>query len=361
MKISNLFISLTAVTLTLFLLPGNTASAQYADGLETDQPLFASHDMMTVRIEAPLTTLIKEKPEEEYLDGMFYYVDSAGQEQALDLKLRVRGKFRLKRETCNFPPIRLNFNKGQVEGTEFAGQDKLKLVSHCQANKKNYEQLVVKEYLTYRMLQVLTDQSFGARLMRITYVDTDSKKQKETVRYGFVIEDDDNIGARLGLSPAIRNSIKATDLVPKVSNLVSVYEYLIGNTDFSLILGPGTTACCHNAVLYSASIDMPPFTPIPYDFDFSGFVNAPYAVPNPRFKLRSVTSRYYRGRCINNELLTETFAYFIEKEAEIRGVVTELEALNDREKKKALKFLDGFYKDISDPKAKPKKFFTRCS
>ena len=360
MKIPYLLISLTAVVLALFLPIGNIASAQYADGLETDQPLFASHNMMTVRIEAPLTTLIRKKPEEEYLDGMFYYIDSAGQEQALDLKIRVRGKFRLKRETCNFPPIRLNFDKGQVKGTEFAGQDKLKLVSHCQANKKSFEQIVVREYLTYRMYQELTDKSFGARLMRITYVNTESDK-KPVERYGFVIEDDDNIGDRIGMKPGTLNKIKSTQLDRKLANLVSVYEYLIGNTDFSLILGPAGTECCHNAVLYSSVVDTGPYTPIPYDFDFSGFVNAPYAAPNPRFKLRSVKTRLYRGRCMNNEYLNDTFAYFIEKEPVIRGVLTESGALDKKNLKDVNKFLDGFFKDISDPKLVHRKFITKCS
>jgi len=360
MKIPYLLISLSAVVLALFLPIGNIASAQYADGLKTDQPLFASHNMMTVRIEAPLTTLVKKKPEKEYLDGKFYYIDSAGQEQVLDLKIRVRGKFRLRKETCNFPPIRLNFNKAQVKGTEFAGQDKLKLVSHCQANKKSFEQIVVREYLTYRMYQELTDKSFGARLMRITYVDTENKK-KPVERYGFVIEDDDNIGDRIGLQAATVNKIKSSQLDRKQANLVSVYEYMIGNTDFSLILGPAGTECCHNAVLYSSDADTGPFLPIPYDFDFSGFVNAPYATPNPRFKLRSVKTRLYRGRCMNNEFLNGTFSYFHEKEPEIRSVLNELEALDKKNLKDTNKFLDGFFKDISDSKIVHRKFITKCS
>ena len=137
---------LTLISPLLFLLCGETASAQYAAGLETDQPIFAKHDILTVRIEAPLTTLIKDRPEEKYLNGMFYFVDSNGDEQKLDLKFRARGKYRLQKRTCNFPPIRLNFKKGQVKETEFSGQDKLKLVTHCQSRRKNFEQLVLREY-----------------------------------------------------------------------------------------------------------------------------------------------------------------------------------------------------------------------
>jgi hypothetical protein len=358
MKNTNQHSILTVPAAALFLILGNAVAAQsVTDGAEI-QPLFASHDLMTVRIEAPLTTLMKEQPDVEYLDGTFSYIDSAGQEHSLDLKLRTRGKYRRKKTTCNFSPIRLNFRKKQVDGTEFAGQDKLKLVTHCQTRKKSFEQLVLREYLAYRTMQALSDKSFGARLMRITYVDTE-KDGKSITKYGFVIEDEDDIGQRIGMVAAEVRGIKAEELHPRQANLVSVFEYLIGNTDFSLILGPADTSCCHNAILYSKG--GPPYTPIPYDFDFSGIVNAPYAEPNPRFSIRSVTTRLYRGRCMNNELLDDTFAYFLEKEAEIRSLVTDLEGLDNRNRKNVNKFLDGFFEDITDPKAKERKFIRRCS
>jgi hypothetical protein len=351
---------LTALTLPLFLALSTVPVAQEATNDAGHQPLFSSHDIMSVRIEAPLTTLMKERPEDEYLDGSFTYVDTAGQEHSLDLKLRTRGRYRRKKSTCNFPPVRLNFRKQQVDGTEFAGQDKLKLVTHCQTRKKSFEQLVLREYLAYRIMQTLTDDSFGARLMRITYVDTD-KKGDTAIKYGFVIEDEDDIGSRIGKTGATIRGIKAAELEPQQANLVSVFEYLIGNTDFSLILGPADTSCCHNAILYSANVDTPPYTPIPYDFDFSGIVDAPYAEPNPRFNIRSVKTRIYRGRCMNNELLDGTFAYFLEKEPEIRNLVTELEGLDDRNRNEVTRYMDDFFEDIVDPKAIQRRFIAKCS
>ncbi len=349
-------LNLTIISLPLFLLCGATASAQYAEGLETDQPLFATHDVLTARIEAPLSTLTKKRSDEEYLDGMFYFVDTNGEEQALDLKIRTRGKFRLQKSTCRFPPIRLNFKKGQVKETEFAGQDKLKLVSHCQS-RSSYEQLVLREYLAYRLYQVLTDQGFGARLLRISYVDTEKDKEP-LVRYGFIIEDEDNMGQRLGLSRAMIRRIKVAELDPKQANLVAVYLYMIGNTDYSLILGPPDDECCHNAMLYSAG--SAPYTPIPYDFDFSGIVDAPYAEPSPQLKIRNVKTRLYRGRCVNNGLLDGTLAYFLEKEAELYSLINELEGLDDKNRKEVTKYMDGFFKDIKDPKIIERKFIKKC-
>ncbi len=347
---------LTALAVTLFLVLSQVVVAQTAADEVEIRPLFLSHDILHVRIEAPITTLMKEQPDEEYLDGTFSYTDSAGIEHKLDLKLQTRGRFRRNKSTCTFSPIRLNFRKKQVAGTEFAGQDKLKLVTHCKSSK-SYEQLVLREYLTYRMLQTLTDNSFGARLMRITYVNTE-KNGDSITKYGFVIEDEDDIGERLGLIAFKERKIASADLDGRQANLVSVYEYLIGNTDFSLILGPEHSSCCHNAVLFSNGAA--PYTPIPYDFDFSGFVDAPYATANPRFKLRSVKNRLYRGRCRNNELLEDTFAYYVEKEPDIRMLVADLEDLNKGNRKQVGKYLDGFYKDIADPKKKERNFIKKC-
>jgi len=347
----------TTFAVALFLTFSQATVAQTAADDVEIRPLFQSHDTLIVRIEAPLTTLMREQPDEEYLDATFSYSDAAGQEHKLDLKLQTRGRFRRNKSTCIFSPLRLNFRKQQVTGTEFAGQDKLKLVTHCQRSK-NYEQLLLREYLAYRFLQVLTDKSFGARLMHITYVDTE-KGGKSITKYGFVIEDEDDIGDRIGLAPSKLRRIKASELDGKQANLVSVYEYLIGNTDFSLILGPEGSDCCHNAVLFSNG--SAPHTPIPYDFDFSGLVDAPYAAANPRFKLRTVKNRLYRGRCINNEYLDGTFAYFLEKEPEFRRLLAELEGLNKGNRKEIDKFLNGFYKDITNPKLKQRNFITKCS
>jgi hypothetical protein len=281
-----------------------------------------------------------------------------GSEQALDLKIRTRGRYRRKKSTCILPPIRLNFRKGQVRETEFAGQDKLKLVTHCKDNNARNEQLVLKEYLAYRFLQTLTANSFGVRMMRITYVDSEQNRDTVT-RYGFVIEDDDDIGDRLGLKRVKSGGISYSDLNPRQTNIVAVFEYLIGNTDFSMIRGPADDECCHNVVPFVSGENG--YTPIPYDFDFSGLVNAPYAEPNPQLKIRSVRQRVYRGRCSNNQYLDETLALFREKEPEFRALVAALPDLTPKYEKEVTRFLDEFYEDIGSEKQIDRNIIRDCS
>ena len=160
-------------------------------------PLFKNRAPLAVRIEAPFSTLMSERPDEEYLDGTLAYKDADGIDVVFDLKIRTRGKTRRRFVTCNFAPIRLNFRKKQVEGTEFEGQDKLKMVTHCQNTKPSYEQMILREYLGYRILQLFTEKSFGVRLFHVTYTDTEGGRER--TRYAFVIEDEDNLGDRLGM------------------------------------------------------------------------------------------------------------------------------------------------------------------
>ena len=336
-------VNLTPILLVAFH-SGNLAAGEPA-------PLFASHDVLAVTIEAPLTTLMRERPEEEYLDGKFS-VDG----RSFDLKLQTRGNFRRQRGNCPFAPIRLNFQKGQLDDSVLAGQDKLKLVTHCNTRRSNYEQLVLREYLTYRILQTLTDKHFGARLMRITYVDTEKDDTYE--RWGFVIEDEDDIGARLELEKLEAESLRYRDLDTAQTNLIAIYQFLIGNTDFSFVRGPEGSDCCHNSVPFS---DGTIAYPIPYDFDHAGLIDAPYAKPAPQFNIRSVTTRVYRGRCSQNEALPETLAIFLEKRGDIEAAVAEVEGLDKGNRREVENYLGQFFDVISDPKQIERQLTGKCT
>ena len=336
---------------------GAAASAFLLFSLGTRaQGLFDSHETLPVTIAAPLTTLQKVRSDEDYLDGRFSYTDEVGEARSFDLKIRARGRYRRQKKTCSFPPVRLNFRTGQVEGSLLDGQDKLKLVTHCKS-RESHQQYVLREYLAYRILQTLTEKSFSARLLRITYLDNE-KDAEPVTRYGFVIEDADDVGERIAMNELDVKALSYSNLDAGFTNLINVYQYLIGNTDFSLIRGPNDDNCCHNSVPFSAGDEI---ASIPYDLDFSGLVNAPYAEPHPRFKLRSVLVRKYRGQCSNNSRLPETLAYLQSKRAEIYGLVDEMVDLDKRNRKQVSDYLDSFFEEIADEKTIERKLLKGCS
>lgn len=321
------------------------------------QPLFENPETLEVRIEAPFTTLIRERSDTEYLDGTFAYTDASGKEQVLDLKLRARGKYRKQRTTCDLPPMRLNFRKKQVMGTEFAGQDKLKLVTYCEGGRDRYEQYVLKEYLAYKMLNLMTDFSFRVRLLRVDYVDSERNGEADT-RYSFLIEDDDLLAERIGGEVVEVPQIRYAQLDAEYGALISVFEYLIGNTDFSMVVGARNDDCCHNSVLFSGVTDG--YLAIPYDFDFSGLVDASYASPNPKLPIKRVTRRLYRGHCDFNQHLDPILERFREKEDAIRGLVSSLEGLDDSMRERASRFITGFFEAIADEASVQRYLVRKC-
>ncbi len=329
--------------------------AAAAPGAEPD-PLFADFETLEVTLEAPLQQLMNERDESSELPGKFRYTDSHGSPVELDVKVRTRGKFRARKDICDFAPLRLNFRTSQVTDTLFAGQDKIKLVSHCVANSNRYEQTVVTEYLAYRILNIMTEYSYRVRLLRIRYIFSDRNKEIES--YAFLIERDKRLARRLGKERASVPELEVADLEADYSNLASVFQFLIGNTDFSPIAVSRDKNCCHNHTPFTADGEV--FYSIPYDFDHCGLVNAPHAEPSSQFRLRDVRQRLYRGRCVNNELLPATLEQFRQRRAAIEALIDNQSELSSLARRRAKGYIKSFYKIIDDPKLTKSYLVKRC-
>ena len=341
------------VSSAVLLLVISAASAQEA---RLPDPLFQDIQILDVRIVAPLKTLLYDRPNDEELPASLQYTDEAGQAVEFDIKIRTRGRFRRQKDVCSFPPMRLNFKASQTKGTLFHKQNKVKLVTHCQANFR-YEQVILREYTAYRIMNVMADTSYRVRLLRITYVDSVGKK-RDDVSHGFIIEHRNRLAKRLEKSYLKIPSTKVSSLDPEYTNLVSMYHYLIGNTDFSPVKAAAGETCCHNHVLFGN--EGAAIWSVPYDFDQAGLVDAPHAGPNENFKIRSVRQRLYRGRCAHNELLDETIVDYNDKREEIMAVVGEVEDATDRSVKKMVRYIGKFYDTINSEQRVKSEFIKKC-
>jgi len=320
-------------------------------------PLFAEDSILKVRIEAPLTSLMRDRPDEDYLTGSFSYESKGGETQTLSLKVRTRGNYRRDPEHCDFAPLRLNFRKSEVVDSLFAGQDKLKLVTHCRSNSIAFRQFVLREYLIYRFLNQLTEVSYRVRLLHIEYVDTEG--QEALTRYGFVIEDDKAVAARNELQVVKIRHVPPEEIDRNFQNLLHVFEYMVGNTEYSFINPEPDKNCCHNADVLSATGGAP-YIPLLFDFDFSGLVHAPYAEPNPRYPVGNVRIRHYKGLCNNNDILGETLQRFRDQERQMFDIIEQLEPLSTRAWRSIRSYLAGFYRVINDPEAVERKLQDQC-
>jgi hypothetical protein len=253
-----------------------------------------------------------------------------------EVELAARGEFR--RTTCLMPSIIVNFKNPKAP--QLSSLKKLKVVCGCSHSSYD-EELVLKEYLIYKMYNMLTDFSFGVRLAKITYKDVASKT-KEYAQYGFLIEDVDDVAKRNGCREYEKPVLNAARTDAFQMGLVSMFQYMIGNTDWSL---PNK----HNirfVQLRTDSISFPYV--IPYDFDYCGLVNAPYAIPQPEFGIEKVTDRYYRGLARTKEEIDPVIQLFKEKKEFMLALVQNFTLLKKSVREQMVYYIETFYKDLDD-------------
>jgi hypothetical protein len=262
----------------------------------------------------------------------------------LQIGVQTRGRSRLRKEVCEFPPLRLEFPKESRKGTLFRGIQEMKLATHCQRSG-SYEQNLLLEYLLYRTYGLLTEQSHRVRLLQVRYFEPGGKKPRWE-RAGFVIEDGGDLAERLGVERVRETRLDGASLDPVAGARVEIFYYLIGMTDFSMIAAQ-EAGCCHNSRAFRRA-DGSYFT-VPYDFDQTGVVDPEYAFPAPGLGIRSVTQRRFRGLCRPPEAHEAAIAQLREKRAEITALFESLPQLSASRRSKALRFLDGFFDWASDP------------
>ena len=313
-------------------------------------PLFEDDSVLAVTLRGPLGSVfadVEERGERPFvieIDGTGYPV-----------AVRLRGKSRLR--VCEFPPLRLNFRKEDTAQTVFEDQDKLKLVTHCR-NYDRAEQDLLEEYAAYRIFNVLTDQSYRVRLMRITYIDSDGKlEEKGRHRFGFVRETSEQLAARMGAQTADLRGLpkKRHDL--EQAALVYVYQYLIANTDWGLVTAEDEDTCCHNIDLFERDNTV---VFVPYDLDLSGLVNTKYAFPDRRLRIRKVTRRLYRGLCTEPDTLRAALDTVVAREAEIMEVLGDTPGLSEENRDKAIRYIARFFEEARDENKLLGRFEERC-
>ena len=311
-------------------------------------PLFEDSSVIDADLEGPLGDLA-DSPDSR--DQLPFTLRADGDEHAI--KVRLRGKSRLR--VCDFLPLRLNFRKSEIDGTLFTGQDKLKLVVPCRSSQRAEADLV-EEYAVYRMFNLLTPASYRVRLLHTTFTDT-SRDGEQTRVHTFLLEPEDQLTARLGGKESQKVEVALSWLDPEQMALVYVFQYLIGNLDWSLVTADGETVCCHTGTLVETGEEL---LYVPYDFDLSGFVDAPYAFPPPGMRLRSVTQRRYRGFCTDRQYLALALETIVAKRPEIIALIQSLPVLSDKDKQRRINYLDQFFGAAENEDRLLDRFGKRC-
>ena len=354
------------VVLDAALLPqdAHADSGQSALLFEDDTPL-------TIEIVAPWRKISRDKkPKPAWAKATLALSDSSASDtNAIDanankepslkpfnIEVQPRGRSRREKGVCDFPPLWLNFKRSEVAGTIFAGQNKLKLVTHCTklGNRlREYSDRVHSEYLLYKILNQVTPLSFRVRAVNVTYVE-DARRYTHPA---FIIEHKTTLAQRSTTTLIKKRYLPEREQNADYAATMSLFAYFAGNTDFSFVRSRGQEDCCHNAV---PLLNNDEAFAVPYDFDSTGFVDPPYAAPADELGITEVTTRLYRGYCSHGASLPRAIERFRAIQQDTLRLIEEYEGITKKRRKKLLRFTKRFYQVLDSPKTTQQALTSRC-
>ena len=334
-----------SLLLSIWLFWGGLVPAQ-----SEDRPLFAHDDLVEITLEADFSGLLGNFiADPDYQPATLTYTGPDGQAVRQELEIKPRGRYRRDPAICSFPPLRFKFPKKEEVPAPFTGQRKLKVVTHCQEIEALF-----REYYLYKVYNLLTDWSLRVRMARITYVDSSGQRPTET-QYGFFIEDEDELAERMG-GEALGEEIALDndDVNRELLTQVYIFNYMIANRDFGV-------KNRQNVEVIASPDGLPAV--IPYDFDWSGMVDASYTKSSftggdgPTYFRR----RRFNPLCRSRAEFDAAFARFQAIEEDIKRLYKESPYLSGKSVRTSLKYYKDFYSMIADEEVIEKVFVGSCN
>ncbi len=317
------------------------------------QGLFKRTEPLEITISTNLDKLVNDRDstERDLYPAELVYKDSSGAPVKVAVTLRSRGHYRRQFRNCDFPPLRLEMTKAASNKTVFEGNRKLKVTTSCRPANPDYEQYILQEAALFRMYATLTPWSYRVRLARITYHDVTGKAKTVTSR-AFLVEDDGDLAQRRKVKKFETKGALFENLEPDTWGFTQMFEYMAGNTDFSV-------SALHNITLLQDTTGL--VYAVPFDFDWSGAVNARYAFPDKILPIRVVTERLWRGDCRTAEELIPTINHFKARRAALDSAYTTIEGMAPAVRERMRRFFADFWTLIDNPKQAAAQFKRTCA
>lgn len=319
-------------------------SSQHTSAAE----LFGPDEVLEIVLKGNVRAVINDRTTKpKYRPIELVYRTNDGNEVSLPVEAKTRGHFRKAAQNCFYPPLLIKFpKKGPHDSSIFRDQSKLKLVMPCKG-----DEFVVREWLVYKLYNLVTPKSFLARLVRVT-IET-GKNKKSTPFYGIFLEEERQLAKRNNLVSVETKLLRPEQTIPDAFLTMAVFEYLIANTDWSV-------QYLQNIKLLAPDSLSIPLT-VPYDFDMAGIVNSPYAKPAEELMMSSVRERRFRGYCVQDlKIFDEIIKHFNQLKDTIYASYTNCKLLDEKYLVNTLGFLDEFYATINNPVALEKAFRYPC-
>lgn len=316
------------------------------------QGLFRDTMPLDVTIETELKALIRERDSTKFTPhpATLTYRDAAGAAKTFPATLRARGHFRRQARNCEFPPLKLEFERKDARETLFQGNANLKITTNCRPSTTDYQQYILSEYALYRAYQIVSPKYFRTRLAHITYHDK-AGATNDVVSWAFFIEDDKEVAKKFGAEIDESHGALFHDLEPTQLAITALFEYMVANTDWSI-------TGLHNIALLRDSTGS--ISPVAFDFDWSGAVNTRYSFPDARLGIRTTTERLYRGPCRTMAEWQPVLDRFIAARPRIEAIYASLPQLDARRKRDVLAYFADFYKIIGNPNSARRALLDGC-
>ena len=316
------------------------------------QGLFRDTMPLDVTIETELKALIRERDSTKFTPhpATLTYRDAVGASKTFPATLRARGHFRRQARNCEFPPLKLEFERKDARETLFQGNANLKITTNCRPSTTDYQQYILSEYALYRAYQIVSPKYFRTRLARITYHDK-AGATNDVVSWAFFIEDDKEVAKKFGAEIDESHGALFRDLEPNQLAITALFEYMVANTDWSI-------TGLHNIALLRDSTGA--ISPVAFDFDWSGAVNTRYSFPDARLGIRTTTERLYRGPCRTMAEWQPVLDRFITARPRIEAIYASLPQLDARRKRDVLAYFADFYKIIGNPNSARRALLDGC-
>ncbi len=314
--------------------------------------LFADDGVFDLTIHAPFSRLMRQAGGASDVSGRVEFSDGT----SVPISCNKYGISRLRE--CDLASLQIRVDASEVHGTPFEGRKILRLVTPCRL-RGGYDKYTMLEYLVYRSYAVIADPALRVRLAQVRFQDSEKPARVQT-GYAFFIEDIGQAAARRGQVWLDIETQRTSDLDRAQLTVMTLFQYMVGNTDWSAVTARPNERCCHNIALFGQEgVDINAV--VPFDFDQTGLVNPPYAAPpDASLGIRRITDRRYRGLCENNDELAGAIAVFNRKRPELETLFSRDELPYPKDRERALKYITGFYETINDPRKLEKKILNTC-
>lgn len=318
-----------AFTLFLLLIAHIAAPAQAANDRSWFDRLIEP-DRIQLTLVTDVSALIRNKNTVEYQSGALNAADG----KSYDVEVRPRGKFR--RRVSEIPPLKIKIKKKLLRAEGLVDSlNELKLVLPTTFDPEG-EALVIREYLAYRMFERLSPLSARARLIDLTMINTDANENRSNYTCkAILLEDEEETAARLGGAILDAYGLTPDSLPADQMALIAVFQYMIGNTDWNIP---------EQRNIRFIRMTGGKIIPVPFDFDFCGLVNAPYASPTADSGLRNVRQRFLMAEGLGTAELAGALRVIREQQQYFYTLIRDC-PFPDKSSDQLVAYLDAFYRE----------------